>query len=292
VSAIPKSANADRRRLEAWTLLDKKSDPRGAIIALRPLLEVDPSSFVGAALFEGAIDALRKMRNEAGAALATVTPMPVSDGAPSGKAPIERARAHTLKVVATKPLGSLVAMTNELRRASELLQDDFIAPAWIPDNIGTRHRDLEASSANGPYRAEVFKAYGSKSLVGVWRNDKVVSLLDVDRYVTFASAHGDVVFLTVNDEGKGYHLEARNTKSGNLYWRVENVDEQYSYFVDGYIVASTGARSPSDNGEAILIEADTGRIASRVGGGPFILFREKKGIRAINGVHALDLVID
>ena len=266
-------------RIVAWKTLDAPgADGRAAVLAMRSVIDAHPTNAAALALDDAARAMLDASRKRAGDALAKTQPIPLGPSGAPTRAPIARPRARRLvrgerrKIVPARMAAELPPLDDAV----------LVAPAWVPDRIAVRRRDLDAGDANGPLRVEVYKATYSPSWIVTWREGAVVSVLEHPTDVRYAVATEDIVFAIVWDQGR-FALEARNAKSGASYWRSRPELRADGLVVeDGYVIALFDAKARID---AVLFEADTGRVAERFGLGlaePALLFRRRTEIVALD----------
>jgi hypothetical protein len=286
LATLPPVAGADARLL-AWRHLDD-GDPRAAILALRPILGERPTDVAALALDEIARAALGAARDDAAKAILARPPIVASD-TPSGPAPVRRSRTRRL-VVASRRSITPDQMPGEFPLPTD---DELLAPAWVPEQLGPRGRNADAGAIVAPdQRVEIYWGYGAPSLSVSFRGGEVRSVFEHPREVRASGAIGDVL-LTVAGHGT-FFLEARDVATGRLYYRApEELHDQYFVTEDGYVVASTPAKPSAD---VVLLEADTGKVVGRVHlpapQDAFLVFRKGGAIMAVNMGNALTLALE
>ncbi len=286
IATLPPPAPADAR-VAAWKLLEG-GDPRAAMIALRTILGERPTDVAALALDEIARAALDAARQSAAQEILAQHPPVVASETPSGSAPVRRTR--TRRLVASRRSITPDQMVSEFPLPTD---DELLAPAWVPETLGLRGRNADASAVVGPHqRVDVYWGYGSPSLTVSFRDGKVTSVFEHPGEVRASGGVGDVL-LTVAGNGI-FFLEAHDTKTGGLYYRSkEELHDQYFVVEDGYVVASTPAKPSAD---IVLIEADTGKVVGRARmpppQDPFLVFRKDNVILAVNMRSSVTLTLE
>jgi hypothetical protein len=287
IAKLPAAAPNDAR-VVAWKLLDR-GDPRAAILALRPVLVERPTDIAALALDETARAALETAREVAAKELVAKHPPVVAGEAPSGNAPIARPRSRRLVVMSRKSI-TLDQMPSEFPDPDD---DWAFPPAWVPETLGSRRRNVDASAIVAPnQRVDIYWGYGSPALSVSFRDGAVTAVLEHPREVRASGASGDVL-LTVAGHGR-FFLEAHDGRTARLYYRSkEELHDQYFVVESGYVVASTPARPSA---ELVLIEADTGKVVARVHEpppqDPYLVFRRGSSIMAVNMRSSLTLALE
>ena len=287
VASLPAPASADAR-VAAWKLLDG-GDPRAATLALRSFLGERPTDVAALALDEIARAALDTARESAAKEILARHPPVLASETPSGSAPVRRSRSRRLVVASRKS----ITPEQMLSEFSFPTADEVLAPAWVPEKLGSRGRNADAGAVVGVnQRVEIYWGYGAPSLSVSFLDGKVTSVFEHPREVRASGAIGDVL-LTAAGNG-AWFLEAHDGKTGALYYRSkEEIHDQYFLVEDGYVVASTPAKPSAD---IVLLEADTGKVVSRAHmpppQDPFFVFRKGSAIIALNMRSSLTLTLE
>lgn len=268
IAAQPCERSEDReRRRRAWELLDA-DDPRAALLIVREILERQPGNFAVGALFDTADERLAAARASVSASAAQVVPLRVRADAPVGRAPIARGpKAPVIRVVEEREyrrhhtawFAENDVTPNAFDRDTAPSQHPVNpAPAWLAETFAGESW-TEGVSADD----HAVAVYGHRHVIA-YRDGKALSVLDFGprfprpgAYVVFADLIGDVVIASADFDGKAA-LVALDAKTGNALWRTPVEGVGSFVFVDGHVVAMTGSK------EIVVVEGDTGRIASRV----------------------------